>query len=183
MRGFGEAWLADFGDFWKIQTHNLERMSIDELVRVYVTYPTVQVYIALAAIAIAGAVHSPAPLWRLGLAALLAGLVYPLAWYLLHRFVLHGRFLYRSRWTAAAWKRIHFDHHQNPNDMRVLFGALYTTLPTIVAVTVSLGWAIGGAAGAAAAFATGLATTCFYEFCHCVQHLNYTPKLAFLQRI
>ena len=27
-----------------------------------------------------------------------------------------------------------------------------------------------------AALATGLITTCFYEFCHCIQHLAYKPK-------
>ena len=46
--------------------------------------------------------------------ALVTVVAYPLVWYLLHRFVLHGSFLYRSRWTAALWKRIHFDHHRDP---------------------------------------------------------------------
>src|SRR3546814_9547852 len=26
------------------------------------------------------------------------------------------------------------------------------------------------------ALAAGLLTTCFYEFCHCIQHLSYKPK-------
>jgi sterol desaturase/sphingolipid hydroxylase (fatty acid hydroxylase superfamily) len=158
-------------------------MTLGELVPAYFSYPAIQTYIALAAISIALAVYWATDVLRLALAVLFALVVYPFVWYLLHRFVLHGGFLYRSRWTAAAWKRIHFDHHQDPNDLRVLFGALYTTLPTIAVVTVSLGWAIGGPAAAAAAFAAGLVTTCFYEFCHCVQHLNYTPRMQFLQRI
>jgi sterol desaturase/sphingolipid hydroxylase (fatty acid hydroxylase superfamily) len=175
--------LAADRNLWKTRTHNLSRMTLRELVPAYFSYPAIQTYIVLAAISIALAVHLATDALRLSVAVLLAVLVYPFVWYLLHRFVLHGRFLYRSRWTAAAWKRIHFDHHQDPNDLRVLFGALYTTLPTIAIVTVSIGWAIGGPAAAAAAFATGLVTTCFYEFCHCVQHLNYTPKSSFLQRI
>ena len=170
-------------DFWKTRTHNLDRMSMDQLVRAYFSYPAIQAYLALAAISLALTVYWATVLWPLGVAVLLAVFIYPLVWYLLHRFVLHGRLLYRSRWTAAAWKRIHFDHHQDPNDLRVLFGALYTTLPTIAAVTMPIGWLVGGPAAAAAAFATGLLTTCFYEFCHCVQHLNYTPKSAFLQRV
>ena len=156
---------------------------MDELVRAYFTYGAIQTYIVLAVISVALTAFLATEVASLAVAALLAVLVYPFVWYLLHRYVLHGRFLYRSRWTAAAWKRIHFDHHQDPNDLRVLFGALYTTLPTIAMVTVSLGWAIGGPAAAATAFAAGLVTTCFYEFCHCVQHLNYTPKSQFLQRI
>jgi sterol desaturase/sphingolipid hydroxylase (fatty acid hydroxylase superfamily) len=91
--------------------------------------------------------------------------------------------LYKSRWTAAVWKRIHFDHHQDPNDLRILFGALYTTLPTIALVTFSVGWLVDGPISAVAAFATGLIIICIYEFCHCVQHLNNTPKSKFLQHI
>jgi sterol desaturase/sphingolipid hydroxylase (fatty acid hydroxylase superfamily) len=91
--------------------------------------------------------------------------------------------LYRFPQTAALWKRIHFDHHQDPNDLGVLFGALYTTLPTILAVTLPIGWLIGGGGAAALAAATGLAITCFYEFCHCIQHLPFTPRHEWLRRI
>ncbi len=35
----------------------------------------------------------------------------------------------------------------------------------------------------AIAFAAGLLSTCFYEFCHCVQHLNTAPKTAFMKRL
>ena len=66
--------------------------------------------------------------------------------------------------------------------LRVLFGALANTLPTILLVTLPLGWLIDGRAGAAASSA-GLLTTCVYEFCHCIQHLAYEPKSAFLKRI
>jgi sterol desaturase/sphingolipid hydroxylase (fatty acid hydroxylase superfamily) len=168
--------------FWN-RTHNLGRMNFEQLVRAFITYPAVHAYVLLAVASIVvAAIHASAVL-PLVIAIVLAIFVYPAVWYLLHRFVLHGRYLYKSPLTAAAWKRIHFDHHQDPNDLRVLFGALYTTLPTIALVTVSIGWAVGGPAAAAAAFATGLITTVFYEFCHCVQHLNTVPKSAFLQRI
>jgi len=65
----------------------------------------------------------------------------------------------------------------------VLFGALYTTVPTLALVALPIGWTVGGRAGAAAAFAAGSLIICFYEFCHCVQHLHYMPKSPFLQRI
>lgn len=171
--------------FWKSRTHNLGRMDMNDLIRAFFTYPTVHAYVALAALSLGVTAYllpGASPV-GLGGAVLLAILVYPLVWYLLHRFVLHGQFLYKSRWTAATWKRIHFDHHQDPNDLRVLFGALHTTLPTIALVTIGIGWLIAGPAGGAIAFATGLLTTCFYEFAHCVQHLNYTPKSAYLQRL
>ncbi len=53
--------------------------------------------------------------------------------------------LYKSELTAKVWKRIHYDHHQNPHDLSVLFGALYTTLPPILLLTLPIGWSIGGA--------------------------------------
>jgi hypothetical protein len=43
----------------------------------------------------------------------------------LHRFALHSKALYRRPWTAGLWCRIHYDHHTNPNDLSVLFGAPY----------------------------------------------------------
>ena len=110
-------------------------------------------------------------------------LLYPFVWYILHRYVLHGRLLYRFPITAKAWKRIHFDHHRDPHDLNILFGALYTTLPTIILVTMPVGWLLSGEAGLWSAFAAGLIITCFYEFNHCIQHLNYTPKLKVLQKI
>ena len=168
---------------WRAQDYLLDKMDLRKLVQAYVTYPAIQVYVALAILSAAFSLFYLESLWPVLAAVLAAILIYPLVWYLLHRFVLHGRWLYRSPHTAAVWKRVHYDHHQHPNDLSVLFGALYTTLPTIFVVTVSLGWLIGGPAGAAAALATGLLVTCFYEFCHCIQHLAYTPKFAFLMRM
>ena len=108
-------------------------------------------------------------------------MLYPLIWYLLHRFVLHGRFLYKSPRYAKVWKRIHYDHHRDPNDLRVLFGALHTTLPTVALFSVPVGWLIDGMVGAVAGVMAGVLVTMFYEFCHCIQHLHYTPKNKFLR--
>ena len=168
---------------WDGRKHYLDKMSLRDLVRAYAAYPAIRAYALLAVLSGAVAVYSASPPWPALVAAIAAGLIYAPVWYLLHRFVLHGRFLYRSPRTAAIWKRVHFDHHQDPNDLGVLFGALYTTLPTIVVVTLPLGWLIGGLSGSMAALSAALVVTCFYEFCHCIQHLAYTPKSAFLRRI
>ena len=169
---------------WDGRKHYLDKMTLRELVAAYFAYPAIQAYIALGLIA-AGltAVSWDGHPVRVAAAALAAVVVYPLVWHLLHRYVLHGRFLYKSARTAPLWKRVHYDHHQDPNDLGVLFGALYTTLPTVAVVTLPVGWAIAGPAGSAAAFGAGMFVTCFYEFCHCIEHLRYTPKFAFLRRI
>jgi sterol desaturase/sphingolipid hydroxylase (fatty acid hydroxylase superfamily) len=65
----------------------------------------------------------------------------------------------------------------------VLFGSLTNTLPTIAGATLLIGWLIGGAGAAFVALATGLITTCVYEFCHCIQHLNIAPRNEWLKEI
>lgn len=169
--------------FWKSRKHNLGKMSLRDLIRAFFTYPPVLIYLVLAVVSftfVARWYQSPLPLVG---AWVLTALVYPLVWYLLHRWVLHGRYLFRSPLTAAVWKRIHFDHHQDPYSLEVLFGALYTTLPTIGIVTIPIGYLVAGPAGSAMAFGAGIVITLFYEFCHCVQHLNTAPRTAFMRRI
>ncbi|MGF1462854.1 MAG: sterol desaturase family protein [Maricaulaceae bacterium] len=169
--------------YWSGRAHDLGRMSLGRLTRTFFSYPAIATYMAIAAGCLGYVAWRPGSVWALAAAAIAASLVYPLAWYLLHRFVLHGRWLYKIPQMAALWKRIHFDHHQDPLDLRVLFGGLHTTLPTIVLITAPIGWAIGGPSGAAMATAVALLTTCFYEFVHCVQHLNHLRDWAWLREM
>jgi sterol desaturase/sphingolipid hydroxylase (fatty acid hydroxylase superfamily) len=177
---------ATTAGFWN-RSHHLDRMSFRELVVAYAQYPAIIAYVAFALAGLGLFAWRPAPLAPTLIAVAAASLVYPFVWYLLHRFVLHSRWMFKVPFLAATWKRIHYDHHQDPNHLEVLFGALHTTLPTIAIATAPVGYAIGApwgeqaAVGAAAiAFATGLLTTCFYEFVHCVQHLAYKPKSKWL---
>lgn len=172
-----------WGDAWRGRSYDLGKMTLKELAVAYWTYPAIQVYSALAVVSGVLAVVW-AESWLAPLAAVaVAALLYPLAWYCIHRWILHGRWLYKMPWTASLWKRIHFDHHQDPHKLDVLFGSLANTLPTIAAVTVPVGWLIGGPAGSAAALSSGLVCTCVYEFFHCIQHLNYKPRWAWVARI
>ncbi len=163
--------------------HHLNKMTLRELVVAYFQYYAIQAYLLLAVGAAVVAVTSP-PALLAGLAAAgFAVIAYPLVWYTLHRFVLHGTWMFKSPLTARTWKRIHYDHHQDPHHLEILFGALYTTLPTIAVATIPAGYLIGGLGGAAVAFCAGLLTTCFYEFCHCIQHLSYKPKSKWLSEM
>ena len=167
------------------RANDLGRMGLRELIVAYATYPTIIVYAVLCVACIVasvwlGALHAPL---RTVAAIVAAVAIYPAVEYLLHRFVLHGRYLYKNPWTASLWKRIHYDHHQDPNRLDVLFGSLSNTLPTILLIGAPIGWLIGGPSAALAALATAFVIISVYEFCHCVQHLNYTPKSAWLRRI
>lgn len=163
--------------------YQLDKMTLRELIVAYFTHYSIQVYLLLALASMAVAV-ALAPSWREPLIGVVLALVlYPLFEYLLHRFVLHGEFLYRRAWTAKVWKRIHYDHHQDPHDLSVLFGALYTTLPPIFLLSLPVGWLVAGPSAGFAALAAALLAFAGYEFCHCVQHLPFTPRNAWLREI
>lgn len=180
----GKSGMALRPSFWR-REHHLDKMTLKELVIAYAQYPAIIAYVLLSAIAIGLYIWRPAPLVPTLITIAVAAFIYPLVWYLLHRWVLHSRWMFKMPLLASTWKRIHYDHHQDPNHLEVLFGALHTTLPTIAIATAPIGYAIASPwgsqaafGGACAALATGLVTTCFYEFVHCIQHLAYKPKNA-----
>jgi len=168
--------------FWK-RSHYLDRMDLRGLVHAYFQHYTIIAYLALAALCVAGFVWRPAAALPTVIAFAAGVAVYPLVWHLLHQYVLHGKWMWRHKWLAPTWKRIHYDHHQDPNNLSVLFGALHTTLPTIAIATLPIGWLIGGFGGAMAALCAGLLTTCYYEFMHCIQHLAFKPKWKWVQHM
>ncbi|MFL6733136.1 MAG: sterol desaturase family protein [Sphingomicrobium sp.] len=155
-------------------------MTLKELWIAYFQYPAIIAYIALSAACVAVWFEYPASGLQTLTSVAAIILAYPLVWYALHRWVLHSNWMFKVPFLASTWKRIHYDHHQDPNHLEVLFGALHTTLPTVGGISLVAGYAIGGVGGAAAAVATGLITTCVYEFVHCIQHLAYKPRLKII---
>ncbi len=172
-----------WGRAWHGRSYDLGRMSLRELWAAYLTYPAISLYACLAVLAGAYALLTAWHWQQIVVPTVAVLIVYPLAWYGLHRFVLHGRWLYRMHWSAALWKRIHFDHHQDPHRLEVLFGSSLNTIPTMLVITLPVGYELAGWTGFAAGFCTALVTTCVYEFVHCIQHLNYKPKNRFVQKL
>ena len=168
---------------WSGRKYFLNKMTLGELVVAYFTYHAILTYLVLIAASLWIAVASAQGPWGPLAAAAVTALIYQLIEYLVHRYLLHSRFLYRHQITAALWKRIHYDHHQDPNDLSVLFGALSNTLPTIFVITAPIGWVIAGLPGAAAAVATALTMFSLYEFCHCIQHLPFVPRWRWLREL
>ncbi len=167
---------------WK-RSHYLDRMTLKQLWVAFFQHGAIIAYIFVALAAVGVWFARPASLLATAASAGIAVLAYPLVWYSLHRWVLHSNWMFKVPALASTWKRIHYDHHQDPNHLEILFGALHTTLPTIALVTVPIGYAIGGIGGAAAALAAGLVTTCVYEFFHCIQHLSYKPRTKWVAEI
>jgi sterol desaturase/sphingolipid hydroxylase (fatty acid hydroxylase superfamily) len=173
--------------FWSDKDYHLDRMNLRQLTVAYFQYYAIAAYILVAlltggAVVLAVLNGDAAPL-RIAAAVVATVLIYPLVWYGLHRYVLHSRWMWKSPLTAGVWKRIHYDHHSDPNNLKVLFGALYTTLPTVAAATMPVGWLLAGGTGALAALCTGVVTTCVYEYVHCIQHLGYLPQWAWVREM
>lgn len=168
-------------DFWTKQTHYLDKMTMGELVHAFFRYYAIQAYLAIAAVcAVIGAMTATS-VWANLAGMAITLILFPAFWYVLHRWVLHGTWMAKSPLTAATWKRIHYDHHQDPHNLEVLFGALHTTLPPIALISMPVGYALDGVGGLAIAFGTGVAMATVNEFVHCVQHLSIKPKNGLLK--
>ncbi len=164
---------------WKEEEYLLNRMTFDDLLRAYVTYPAIQVYAVVIVATLAIGFATMTSFWLFAGSFAVGALLFPIAWYFIHRFILHGSWMYKSPYLAKLWKRIHYDHHRYPNDLSVLFGGLHTTLPTILVVAAPVGWLISGPAGAAGAVAGTVFMTCVTEFLHAGEHLAFEPKSTF----
>jgi sterol desaturase/sphingolipid hydroxylase (fatty acid hydroxylase superfamily) len=137
----------------------------------YASHYAVLIYVAIVLATGGLSLYLMQSWWQLLGSFALVALVYPAVEFVLHRFVLHSRTLYRMPWTAGLWRRIHYDHHMNPNDLSVLFGAPYTTIPAVLAPTLPLGYLAFGWPGAAATVCGGFIALLIYEFFHCAAHL------------
>ncbi|QNT77614.1 sterol desaturase family protein [Entomobacter blattae] len=165
------------------RSYDLGKMDLPQLWKAYLTYPTINLYMVLILCSIVAVIYSFDGWMNILLPTVIMLVGFPVIWYILHRFVLHSRILYKNKWTARTWKRIHFDHHQDPHLLEVLFGSPVTTLPTIAIIAGPIGYFSGGLSGIAAAIGVSLYQTCWYEFFHCIQHLNYKPRSKFVQLI
>lgn len=165
---------------WNSQEYLLNRMGMKELNGAYFSYPGVQIYLALMLLAIGATFYFGGAPLLLGAAFLTALIGHPVVWYVTHRWILHSHILMKFKATAKLWKRTHYDHHQRPNELSVLFGGLHTTLPPIALIYGPIGFYIAGPGGAAMAIASGIFMTMFYEYVHCIQHLGFMPKSRFL---
>ncbi|MBU6398629.1 MAG: fatty acid hydroxylase family protein, partial [Rhodospirillales bacterium] len=88
-----------WGRAWHGRSYDLGKMTLAELWAAYLTYPAISLY---AALAVASGAYALLTAWhwqQIVVPAVAVLLVYPVVWYGLHRFVLHGRWLYRMRWT------------------------------------------------------------------------------------
>lgn len=111
------------------------------------------------------------PIW---LALLLGMAAYSITEYVTHRFLFHIR-TPKNLFLLKIIKRLHYDHHVNPNDLHLLFLPLWYSLPNM-AIAAAAAYLITGSLLLTHAFITGVILfLLFYEWKHYIAHRPVKP--------
>ncbi|GMK43592.1 fatty acid hydroxylase [Paenibacillus glycanilyticus] len=98
--------------------------------------------------------------------------------YLTHRFFFHLKAPQNPLFLKFL-KRLHYDHHADPHDLKLLFLPVWYSLPNL-GVFALLFYLIAGSMDFTLAFAAGLvAMLLVYEWKHYVAHRPIQPKTRF----
>ncbi|WP_167201468.1 sterol desaturase family protein [Paenibacillus sp. BK720] len=109
----------------------------------------------------------------------MAGLIgFMFSEYLTHRFFFHLK-APKNPLFLKFLKRLHYDHHTDPHDLKLLFLPVWYSLPNL-GVFALLFYLISGSLAFTLAFAAGLvAMLLVYEWKHYVAHRPIQPKTRF----
>lgn len=98
--------------------------------------------------------------------------------YLTHRFLFHIKSP-KNSFLLKMIKRLHYDHHKKPNDLKLLFLPIWYSAPSL-SILCLLFYFVSGSISATLAFATGILFMFFvYEWKHYVSHRPLNPKTRF----
>jgi len=112
--------------------------------------------------------------WSIWVAIVLGMLAYALSEYLIHRFLFHMK-TPESPFLLKMIKRLHYDHHVDPKDLKLLFLPLWFSLPNF-AISSVIFYLITTNLQLTAAFILGLmAYFLYYEWTHYVAHRPIQP--------
>lgn len=102
-------------------------------------------------------------------------IVYGISEYVTHRFLFHMK-APKNAFLLKTIKRLHYDHHEKPNDLHLLFLPLWFSIPSFFIVSF-LFFSITSDVNGTYAFATGLiGYFLYYEWKHFVAHKPIQPK-------
>ncbi|MBM7702466.1 hypothetical protein JOC83_001300 [Bacillus iocasae] len=97
--------------------------------------------------------------------------------YMTHRFLFHMK-PPKHPLFLKFMKRIHYDHHEFPDDLKLLFLPIWYSFPQMVAVSLVVGLISNSTYGFAMFTGLSLALL-YYEWVHYVAHRPIKPKTAF----
>jgi sterol desaturase/sphingolipid hydroxylase (fatty acid hydroxylase superfamily) len=110
-------------------------------------------------------------------------LLYPVAEYLLHRYLLHGNFLAKSPLTSPLWYRIHYRHHSKPSDQSVILAAPYTIVGAVAIFSLLFALGFGTWTAFTAGMSAGSLLIIAYEYAHSVCHSAFPTENGYLKAI
>jgi uncharacterized membrane-anchored protein len=120
--------------------------------------------------------------WSTWLAFVIGLVTYTVAEYFNHRFLFHME-TPKNPWMLKFIKRIHFDHHVDPRDLKLLFLPVWYSLPQIIVASLIV-FAIFGNITLAVAYADGIiAMLLYYEWTHYVAHQPIIPKTPWGKKV
>nr|WP_240628706.1 sterol desaturase family protein [Bacillus salacetis] len=105
-------------------------------------------------------------------------LIFMFSEYLTHRFLFHLK-APDNPYLLKFLKRLHYDHHKYPNDLKLLFLPVWYSLPNFAALSVIF-YLITRTVEGTVAFGAGLITLLLvYEWRHFIAHRPIKPKTRF----
>lgn len=129
-------------------------------------------------IAIASYVLLSGPTWQLAIYFVLGLLFYMVGEYLTHRFLFHLK-APDNPFLLKILRRLHYDHHKDPNDLKLLFLPLWYSLPNITIVA-TIFFFIESTIIGTLSFALGLILMLLvYEWKHYIAHRPIKPITKF----
>lgn len=100
---------------------------------------------------------------------------YAMSEYLFHRFLFHMK-TPTNPFLLKTIKRLHFDHHLDPNNLKLLFLPLWFSLPNGL-IAAGVFYLITGSTQLTIAFLSGLiAYFMYYEWKHYIAHKPIQPR-------
>jgi sterol desaturase/sphingolipid hydroxylase (fatty acid hydroxylase superfamily) len=116
--------------------------------------------------------------WSVLLFFVIGIITYMFSEYLTHRFLFHIK-APKNEFLLNLIKRLHYDHHTMPNDLKLLFLPIWYSAPNLTAL-VLLFYLISGSIVSTLAFSVGVLFMFFvYEWKHYVAHRPIKPKTRF----
>ena len=98
--------------------------------------------------------------------------------YTTHRFLLHAA-PQQNAFVLRLQHRLHYDHHVNPSELRLLFLPVWFVIP-VAALTLAIYFAVTRSWSASCALLLGsVLGLLWYEWVHYVAHIPFVPKTPF----
>jgi hypothetical protein len=165
---------------WASRYSGNRRLSVLQLLRAVASHRAIVLYAVIALAGFAYTLTLDQAGWRLAQGYLYTLIGYPIVEYVLHRFGLHGTLLCRSKLTAPVWRRVHYDHHMNPQDLTVLFAHPATSVPFLLLLSVIIAALAGDMMLIPATIAGTFTAFIFYEFMHTAAHVGLDTQNTWL---